>query len=79
VPRLARLHDWIDHWRTLGVTALYLGPLFESSTHGYDTTDYFRVDRRLGDDDTLAALVAECHRRGIRVILDGWGRVLAVE
>ena len=71
VPRLARLHDWIDHWCALGVSALYLGPLFESSTHGYDTTDYFRVDRRLGDDDTLAALVADCHRRGIRVILDG--------
>src|SRR5262249_17963487 len=56
VPRLARLHDWIDHWCTLGVNALYLGPLFESSTHGYDTTDYFHVDRRLGDDDTLALL-----------------------
>jgi cyclomaltodextrinase / maltogenic alpha-amylase / neopullulanase len=71
VPRLARLHDWIDHWCTLGVNALYLGPLFESSTHGYDTTDYFHVDRRLGDDETLASLVAACHRRGIRVILDG--------
>ncbi|HEV7732245.1 MAG TPA: alpha-amylase family glycosyl hydrolase, partial [Candidatus Binatia bacterium] len=71
VPRLAALHAWLDHWRTLGVTALYLGPLFESSSHGYDTADYFHVDRRLGDDDTLAALVTACHRRGIRVILDG--------
>jgi cyclomaltodextrinase / maltogenic alpha-amylase / neopullulanase len=71
VPRLAALHGWLDHWSALGVTALYLGPLFESSTHGYDTADYFRVDRRLGDDDTLAAFVAACHARGIRVILDG--------
>jgi len=70
-PRLDRLHAWIDHWDALGVTALYLGPLFESSTHGYDTTDYFHVDRRLGDDATLAAHVAACHGRGIRVILDG--------
>jgi glycosidase len=71
VPRLAQLHGWLDHWNALGVTALYLGPLFESSSHGYDTADYFRVDRRLGDDDTLAAFVAACHARGIRVILDG--------
>jgi cyclomaltodextrinase len=69
-PRLARLHAWIPHWHALGVTALYLGPVFESSTHGYDTADYFRVDRRLGDDDTLAALVAACHATGIRVVLD---------
>ncbi len=71
VPRLARLHGWIEHWHALGVRAVYLGPLFESATHGYDTTDYFHVDRRLGDDDTLAALVAACHRHGIRIILDG--------
>lgn len=71
VPRLAALHDWIEHWCALGVTALYLGPLFESATHGYDTTDYFHVDRRLGDDDTLASFVTACHRRGVRVILDG--------
>jgi cyclomaltodextrinase / maltogenic alpha-amylase / neopullulanase len=70
LTRLAALHAWLDHWTDLGATALYLGPLFESSSHGYDTADYFRVDRRLGDDDTLAAFVAACHRRGIRVILD---------
>lgn len=70
VSCLAALHGWLDHWNALGVTALYLGPLFESSSHGYDTADYFRVDRRLGDDDTLVAFVAACHARGIRVILD---------
>jgi glycosidase len=69
-PRLAEIVDWIGHLRELGVTALYLGPLFESTAHGYDTADYFHVDRRLGDNRTLAELVAHLHSAGIRVILD---------
>ncbi len=71
VPRLAEIHGWIPHLRELGITALYLGPLFESGSHGYDTTDYFRVDRRLGDHETLAELITALHDNGIRVILDG--------
>ena len=70
-PRLAQLHDWIDHVRRLGVTALYLGPVFESTGHGYDTADYYHVDRRLGTDDTLCDLVYAFHAAGIRVVLDG--------
>jgi glycosidase len=70
-PRLAALHEWLPHLRGLHCTALYLGPLFESSAHGYDTADYFQVDRRLGTNQTLADLVAACHDNGIRVILDG--------
>lgn len=69
--RLDRLHDWIAHWQALGVNALYLGPVFESATHGYDTSDYFQVDRRLGTDRTLRDLVRALHDAGIRVILDG--------
>ena len=71
VARLAQLFDWISHWQNLGITALYLGPVFESSAHGYDTVDYFTVDRRLGDAALLARLVATLHDHGIRVILDG--------
>ncbi|NJN19118.1 MAG: DUF3459 domain-containing protein [Oscillochloris sp.] len=70
-PRLAEIHDWIGHMRDLGVNALYLGPLFESSAHGYDTADFYRVDRRLGDDQTLADLAQALHQAGIRLILDG--------
>lgn len=70
-PRLAQLHAWVDHLRNLGVNALYLGPVFEASTHGYDTADYLTVDRRLGVNDTLIALVNHLHAEGIRVILDG--------
>jgi len=70
-PRLERLHSWLDHLQVLGVNALYLGPLFESTAHGYDTADYYHVDRRLGDDDTLRRLSAALSQRGIRLILDG--------
>jgi glycosidase len=71
VPRLDKIHGWLDHLQGLGVNALYLGPLFESTAHGYDTADYFHVDRRLGTRETLAGLSAEMHRRGMRLILDG--------
>jgi cyclomaltodextrinase len=70
-PRLAELHGWIPHLKQLGATALYLGPLFESTAHGYDTADYYHVDRRLGSNETLARLVAALHAEGIRVVLDG--------
>ncbi len=71
MPRLEKIYEWIPHLRELNVNALYLGPLFESTAHGYDTADYFHVDRRLGTDETLANLVRELHRNGIKVILDG--------
>ena len=69
--RLEALYPWLDHIQRLGANALYLGPLFESSTHGYDTADYYHVDRRLGDRSTLANLAREIHRRGMRLVLDG--------
>jgi glycosidase len=67
---LDALVPWLDHLAGLGFGALYIGPLFESTSHGYDTIDYFRVDRRLGDNDSLRRLVDACHARGIRVVLD---------
>ncbi|WP_163999885.1 alpha-amylase family glycosyl hydrolase [Pyxidicoccus caerfyrddinensis] len=68
--RLDRLLPWLDAWAALGVNAVYLGPVFESSTHGYDTADYFHVDRRLGDDAALARLVEGLHERGMKVVVD---------
>src|SRR4051812_27942538 len=70
-PRLDQLRGWVDHLHWLGADALYLGPVFESTTHGYDTADYYHVDRRLGTDETLAGLTAALHAGGIRVVLDG--------
>ncbi len=69
--RLKQLHSWADHISNLGCNALYLGPLFESGTHGYDTTDYYATDRRLGTNEDLKNLVKHFHEKGIKVILDG--------
>ncbi len=70
-PRLGQIEGWLDHIQSLGANALYLGPVLESSAHGYDTADYYWVDRRLGDNETLAQLSAALHRRGMRLVLDG--------
>ena len=69
--RLNALLPWISHIKEIGCNALYIGPLFESVGHGYETTDYRKLDSRLGTNEDLAAFVAECHRQGIRVVLDG--------
>lgn len=69
--RLARIEAWLDHVVELGLNGVALGPIFASSTHGYDTTDLLRIDPRLGDDGDLDRLVAAAHERGIRVLLDG--------
>jgi len=71
IDRLQKVRDWLPHLQRLGVNALYLGPLFESTAHGYDTADYYWVDRRLGDTASLARLSADLHQRGMRLILDG--------
>ena len=71
VHRLNGLVPWIDHLRRLGFTALYIGPLFQSVGHGYETTDYRTLDCRLGTNDDLAAFVRACHEAGIRVVFDG--------
>lgn len=69
-PRLESLTPWLEHIAGLGCNALYIGPLFESGSHGYDTTDYALVDRRLGDHQTLARLTQRAHDLGIKVVLD---------
>ncbi len=69
--RLRDLTAWLDHLVGLGANGLALGPVFASETHGYDTVDYYRIDPRLGTADDFDALVAACHARGVRVLLDG--------
>jgi len=71
VARLAEIEQWIPHFKQLHINALYLGPVFESTAHGYDTADYYQVDRRLGDNATLIKLVDVLHQNGMRVVLDG--------
>jgi glycosidase len=68
---LQKITEHLDYIQSMGFTGLYLGPLFESSSHGYDTTDYFKVDRRLGQNKDLKELIQKAHEKGIKVILDG--------
>lgn len=69
--RLRRIVGWFDHAIELGASGIALGPIFASRTHGYDTSDHYRIDPRLGDDDDFDFLIGEAHGRGLRVLLDG--------
>lgn len=61
----------LSYLEQLGVTAIYLTPIFKARTnHKYDTVDYLTIDPAFGDEKLLKKVVAEAHRRGIRVILD---------
>ena len=69
--RLNKLVDWIPHLKEMNVDAVYLGPVFESVEHGYDTIDYKTVDRRLGDNASFKDICRQLHENGIKIILDG--------
>ena len=66
-----KLNEWAVHAGNIGCTAIYIGPLFESVGHGYETTDYKMVDRRLGTNDYFKKFVENCHNNGIKVVVDG--------
>jgi glycosidase len=69
---LVGIVERLDYLTDLGISALYLNPVFQSATnHRYHTHDYFRVDPLLGGDKALRSLVEQAHARGIRIILDG--------
>jgi neopullulanase len=64
--------EHLDYLESLGVTALYLNPIFQSAAnHRYHTIDYYRVDPILGGNEALRELLDTAHARGIRVVLDG--------
>lgn len=69
--RIKKVECWIEHIKSLGVNSVYFGPVFESTFHGYDTADYFKIDRRLGTNKDFAEVVQAFHEKGIRVIIDG--------
>ncbi|MFF2157563.1 alpha-glycosidase [Paenibacillus chitinolyticus] len=63
--------DHLDYLVDLGINAIYFTPVFKSpSNHKYDTLDYTQVDPHFGDNALLKKVVATCHERGIRVMLD---------
>ncbi len=71
LPRIRRLLDWTEHIRRTGATAVYLCPLFQSDSHGYDTRDYRVLDCRLGTNADLKEVCDAFHAAGLRVVLDG--------
>lgn len=56
--------------KNLGCNALYIGPVFESTAHGYDTLDYYHIDRRLGNNEKFKAFCKACHDEGFKIVLD---------
>lgn len=61
----------LDHIKDLGVTCLYLTPIFISPTnHKYDTIDYFEIDPQFGSKEDFKKLVEKAHSFGIRIVLD---------
>ena len=62
--RIAKIIEWLPHLLKLHINAVYLGPVFESSEHGYDTADYYTLDRRLGTTRILKKFV----KRSMRMV-----------
>ena len=77
---LAGIEKHLDYFSQLGVTALWFTPILEnnwpndngvnSSYHGYATTDYYKVDPRFGTNAEYKQLIDECHKRGLKVVMD---------
>ncbi len=69
--RFGHLVNWLDYAIDLGTNGLLLAPVFASTSHGYDTLDYYRIDPRLGDEQDFGEFLREAKARGLRVCLDG--------
>ena len=69
------IDNHIDYFKDLGVTALWINPVFENnmpkySYHGYSITDFYKVDPRFGSNEDYKKLVDDCHKKGIKMIKD---------
>lgn len=70
-PRILKIAEAIPHLVKMNIKAVYFCPVFESSAHGYDTSDFSKIDVRLGSNDDFKQLCSKLHENGIKVILDG--------
>lgn len=69
---LKGIEQKLDYIESLGVSCIYLNPIFEAhSNHRYNTADYFKIDPSLGTEKDLESLIKEAKKRGIAIILDG--------
>ena len=71
INRIKKVGEWAQYLKDLGVNTVFLGPVFESSSHGYDTANYFKIDRRLGTNEDFKEVCKILHSLGIRIVLDG--------
>ena len=71
VHRIKKIIEWIPHLKAMSINAVYLGPVFESAAHGYDTSDYTKIDARLGTNEDFTEVCKALHENGIKIILDG--------
>lgn len=78
-PRLRKILPWLDYAVELGCNGILFAPIFQSSTHGYDTTDYFQIDPRLGSNADFDWLISEAKSRGLSIVLDGVFNHVGVE
>ncbi|MCY9872068.1 maltodextrin glucosidase [Vibrio barjaei] len=68
---LAGIESKLDYLQDLGITTLYLNPIFTSySNHKYDTVDYYSIDPKFGTNEQFARLTDKIHQRGLKVVLD---------
>lgn len=69
---LRGIEEKLDYIKSLGVTAIYLNPIFEAhSNHRYNTADYHKIDPLLGTKEDFRSLCESAKRRGIKIVLDG--------
>ena len=69
---LEGIREKLPYLRDLGISAIYLNPIFEAySNHRYDTANYLKIDPILGDEEGFRQLASEARDMGIRLILDG--------
>ncbi len=71
VNRIKNLTPWLGHIKKLGADALYLCPVFESDSHGYDTRDFLKIDNRLGSNQDFKEFCRACHENNMKIVLDG--------
>jgi glycosidase len=67
---LAEIGEWLPHIKRLGCNAVLLSPVLKARTHGYDVTDYFVIDNRIGTNDEFRELVRAFREKDVRVVLD---------
>ena len=68
--KTAEIEKWIPHIKGMGFNTVLFSPVLKSHSHGYDVSDYFEIDNRLGTNEEFQSLVKKFHDSGIHVVLD---------